>query len=114
MTLLTLLGGAGVGVVIDYTVVIDLFVLPDDFSLVAEADGFADIIVATDEYSLTVPEEQTEYGNVYRPYYLTDHSGNKLTDHSGNYLIAMFATVENVYSLHASTDEYSIVVPEET
>jgi len=116
MTILILLGGAGEGggVVIDYTVVIDLFIPPDDFSLVATEDGFADIMIAPDDYDLTVPEEQMEYGNVYRPYYLTDNSGNKLTDNSGNYLIATVATVENVYSLHAPTDDYSIIVTEET
>jgi hypothetical protein len=75
--------------------------------------GEIEIIIPPDDLSLTVPEEQTEYASVYRPYYLTDNNGNKLTDNSGNYLTAVFVTTENVYVLNVPPDDLSITVPEE-
>ncbi len=73
-----------------------------------------EIIILPDDLSLTVPEEKTEYAEVYRTYNLTDHSANKLTDHSGNYLVATVATIENVYVLTVPSDDLSITVPEES
>jgi len=73
-----------------------------------------ELFVAPDDLALTVPEEQTEYGNVYSDVFLVDEAGNQLVDEAGNLLIATQSAIENVYALHANQDDLSVTVPEET
>ena len=113
MTLLILLGGAGVQVIAPpVPVPFELIVAPDDFSLTVPADDYS-LLASADDLSLTVPVEAMGYVDYYASETLTDETGNVLTDENGEILGFTILTTANVFVLHIPPDDLSVTVPDE-